>query len=170
VPTDFGLSYEDLPLRTPDGITLRSYILRQRKELGHHQAGDVETSESQTDEEVSGEICLQFRLLITCAVRGDATHCANVSRERWKPWTSHTSCQGILYQNEMQCAYAFISRVSTQVFPAICSSHAASDMAFQKGLHPKKVDICYEKCTDVYSLVLSRTKARCTDRPRLRYW
>jgi len=49
VPTHFGLNYEDLHLYTPDGITLRSYMLRQRKELDHQKAGDAETSESQTD-------------------------------------------------------------------------------------------------------------------------
>ena len=62
VPTDFGLNHEDLNLHTPDGITLRSYLLRQRKVLDHHQAGNVEIGDSQTDEEVSGEICVQSRL------------------------------------------------------------------------------------------------------------
>jgi hypothetical protein len=118
VPTDFGLSYDNLDLNTPDGITLRSYLLRQRKELGHHQDGHVETSESQTDEEVSGDvhaiIYAQLRLLIPCLVFGNTTYCTHVSWERWKPWTSYTSRQGVLYQNEMQRAYAFVSRVSTQ--------------------------------------------------------
>lgn len=53
VPTDFGLGYEDLTLTTPDGVTLRSYLMRQQKHLKHYQAGEVEASESQTDEEVS---------------------------------------------------------------------------------------------------------------------
>lgn len=57
VPTDFGLSYDNLELRTADGVTLRSYLMRQRKELGHHQAGHVGTVDScQTDEEVCGDM------------------------------------------------------------------------------------------------------------------
>jgi len=51
LPTDFGLNYEDLNLYTPDGFTLRSYLMRQRKQLGHHQEGLVDTHESQTDDE-----------------------------------------------------------------------------------------------------------------------
>ncbi|KIL59739.1 hypothetical protein M378DRAFT_168878 [Amanita muscaria Koide BX008] len=33
LPTDFGLPYEDLPLKTPDGVTLRCYLLTQKKSL-----------------------------------------------------------------------------------------------------------------------------------------
>lgn len=56
VPTDFGLTYEDLPLQTSDGLTLRCYILRQRKELGHHQEGHVDTNGYRTDEEVNNKL------------------------------------------------------------------------------------------------------------------
>ena len=33
VPSDYGLPYEDLPLMTPDGITLRCYLLSLKKSL-----------------------------------------------------------------------------------------------------------------------------------------
>ncbi|KAF8629930.1 hypothetical protein AX15_003185 [Amanita polypyramis BW_CC] len=33
VPTDYGLPYEDLPLKTPDGVTLRCYLITLRKSL-----------------------------------------------------------------------------------------------------------------------------------------
>jgi hypothetical protein len=69
VPTDFGLNYEDLNLRTPDGVVLRSYIFRQRKELEHHQAGNIETNGSQTDEDVGDETYLQLSLLIYYSLR-----------------------------------------------------------------------------------------------------
>ncbi|KAH7921997.1 alpha/beta-hydrolase [Leucogyrophana mollusca] len=51
VPTEYGLEYEDLPLRTPDGFTLRCYLLLQRKEPGNDRALHVEYTEEQTREE-----------------------------------------------------------------------------------------------------------------------
>lgn len=117
VPTDFGLSHEDLNLHTPDGIILRSYLLRQQKELDHHQAGRVESNDSQTDEEVSRDICLcEGVFSFSHLVRGHAANYHDVSREWWKPWTSHTSRKSVLYQNAMQCSYAFVSRVGIRVF------------------------------------------------------
>ncbi|KAI0666428.1 alpha/beta-hydrolase [Trametes maxima] len=51
VPTDFDLPYQDLPLVTPDNVTLRCYLMTQRKELPHHSAMPVESTETETDEE-----------------------------------------------------------------------------------------------------------------------
>lgn len=52
VPTDFDLSYQDLSLKTPDGVTLRCYLLVQRKELSNHNANKVHSPEEETNEEV----------------------------------------------------------------------------------------------------------------------
>ncbi|KAI0777406.1 alpha/beta-hydrolase [Trametes elegans] len=51
VPTDFGLPYQDLPLVTPDNVTLRCYLLTQRKEMPFVGALPVDSDESETDEE-----------------------------------------------------------------------------------------------------------------------
>ncbi|KAG9311220.1 Alpha/Beta hydrolase protein [Chiua virens] len=51
VPTKFGLVYEDLPLRTEDGITLRCYMLMQRKVISHTHALEVDWSEDQSNED-----------------------------------------------------------------------------------------------------------------------
>ncbi|KAF7973606.1 hypothetical protein HWV62_14772 [Athelia sp. TMB] len=53
VPTDFGVNYEDLNLHTPDGVVLRSYILRQRKDLDNHHSGKLNINDDETDEEFS---------------------------------------------------------------------------------------------------------------------
>ena len=52
VPTDFGLPYQDLPLVTPDNVTLRCYLMTQRKNIPFRGAMPVETTDSETDEEV----------------------------------------------------------------------------------------------------------------------
>ncbi|KAI0354055.1 alpha/beta-hydrolase [Trametes cingulata] len=51
VPTDFDLPYQDLALVTPDNVTLRCYLLTQRKDLPFVGAMPVDTNESETDEE-----------------------------------------------------------------------------------------------------------------------
>lgn len=52
IPTKYGLVYEDLALRTEDGITLRSYLLTQRKEISHTHALHVDWTEDQSNEDV----------------------------------------------------------------------------------------------------------------------
>lgn len=52
MPTDFGLEYQDLPLATEDGITLRCYLLMQRTEISHSHAPRIEYADHETDEEV----------------------------------------------------------------------------------------------------------------------
>lgn len=51
-PADFDLPYQDLPLTTPDNVTLRCYLLTQRTEMPFPGAMPVETSEHETNEEV----------------------------------------------------------------------------------------------------------------------
>ncbi|KAG2362901.1 alpha beta-hydrolase [Suillus spraguei] len=51
VPTDFGLEYQDLPLVTEDGITLRCYLLMQRTEINNSHAAQIDYADNQTDEE-----------------------------------------------------------------------------------------------------------------------
>ncbi|KAL1939240.1 hypothetical protein VTO73DRAFT_10043 [Trametes versicolor] len=50
-PADFDLPYLDLPLVTEDKVTLRCYLMMQRKTLPIHGAMRVETDDSETDEE-----------------------------------------------------------------------------------------------------------------------
>ncbi|KAI0328749.1 alpha/beta-hydrolase [Cubamyces sp. BRFM 1775] len=50
-PADFDLPYQDLPLTTPDNVTLRCYLLTQRTEMPFPGAMPVETSEHETDEQ-----------------------------------------------------------------------------------------------------------------------
>ncbi|KAG1736683.1 Alpha/Beta hydrolase protein [Suillus paluster] len=51
VPTDFGLEYQDLPLVTEDGLTLRCYLLMQRTEISNSHAPHIDYPEQQTHEE-----------------------------------------------------------------------------------------------------------------------
>ncbi|KIJ15799.1 hypothetical protein PAXINDRAFT_162855 [Paxillus involutus ATCC 200175] len=51
VPSKYGLVYEDLELRTEDGITLRSYFLMQRREISHTHAMHVDWHEGQSNED-----------------------------------------------------------------------------------------------------------------------
>ncbi|KAG6370603.1 hypothetical protein JVT61DRAFT_11222 [Boletus reticuloceps] len=50
-PTKYGMVYEDLALRTEDGITLRSYLLMQRKEISHTHALQVDWTDDQSNED-----------------------------------------------------------------------------------------------------------------------
>jgi hypothetical protein len=50
-PADFGLPYADLVLTTPDGVTLRSYLLVQKRDLGA-QAAYLDTYDYASDAEV----------------------------------------------------------------------------------------------------------------------
>jgi hypothetical protein len=50
-PADFGLPYADLVLTTPDGVTLRSYLLIQKRDLGA-QAAYLDTYDYASDAEV----------------------------------------------------------------------------------------------------------------------
>ncbi|KAI0655022.1 alpha/beta-hydrolase [Cubamyces menziesii] len=54
-PADFDLPYQDLPLTTPDNVTLRCYLLTQRTEMPFPGAMPVETSEHETNEEVRSQ-------------------------------------------------------------------------------------------------------------------
>ncbi|KII85336.1 hypothetical protein PLICRDRAFT_311900 [Plicaturopsis crispa FD-325 SS-3] len=49
VPTDYDLPHEDLELETPDKVLIRSYLLVQRKDIGH--AAVAPQTDAQTDEE-----------------------------------------------------------------------------------------------------------------------
>ncbi|KAG2034759.1 alpha/beta-hydrolase [Suillus americanus] len=51
VPKDFGLEYEDLPLVTEDGFTLRCYLLMQRTEISNSHAARIDYADQQTHEE-----------------------------------------------------------------------------------------------------------------------
>jgi fermentation-respiration switch protein FrsA (DUF1100 family) len=51
VPSDYGLPYEDLKLTTPDGVTLRCYLLLQTKRLSQSQAAHVDYMEDESDED-----------------------------------------------------------------------------------------------------------------------
>jgi hypothetical protein len=54
VPTDFGLPYNDLILRTHDNINIRAYLLLQTKELSQDiSPSQVDFDPKETDEEVS---------------------------------------------------------------------------------------------------------------------
>ncbi|KAF9465466.1 Alpha/Beta hydrolase protein [Collybia nuda] len=52
-PSDFGIPYQDLELRTPDGILIRCYLLPQRKSLhaDHPEAVRVPYDDSESDDE-----------------------------------------------------------------------------------------------------------------------
>jgi len=53
VPSDFELPYQDLELTTSDGITLKSYLLPQKKDIGYN-GEDIETSPDTTEDQVRG--------------------------------------------------------------------------------------------------------------------
>ncbi|KAL1758978.1 Alpha/Beta hydrolase protein [Schizophyllum commune] len=45
VPTDYNLDYDSLDLETPDGVTLRCYLLVQHKDLGANKVGATHIDE-----------------------------------------------------------------------------------------------------------------------------
>ena len=51
-PDKYGLFYTDLDLKTEDGVLLRSYLLTQRKEVGHRNAMRIDVAEEMSNEEV----------------------------------------------------------------------------------------------------------------------
>lgn len=56
-PTDHGLPYDELNLVTPDKVTLKCYMLRQRKDLLSSNRNTIElpedTDRNLTEDEVS---------------------------------------------------------------------------------------------------------------------
>ncbi|KAG6908289.1 hypothetical protein DXG01_005390 [Tephrocybe rancida] len=51
VPTPDGLPYEDLALETSDKITLRCYLIPQKKDLASVHAAHIDDNNAQTDDE-----------------------------------------------------------------------------------------------------------------------
>ena len=83
VPTKYGLVYEDLALRTEDGVTLRSYLLMQRKEISHTHALHVDWRENQSNEDVC-LLNLAFKLVTLIAQSGIV--CRNPTYRHNVPW------------------------------------------------------------------------------------
>ena len=54
VPTDYNLDYDSLDLETPDGVTLRCYLLVQHKDLGANKVGATHIDED-VDPDLSDE-------------------------------------------------------------------------------------------------------------------
>ncbi len=55
VPSEYGLPYEDLPLKTPDGVNLRCYLLPLKKSLAESHSDFIKPetiADYETDEEV----------------------------------------------------------------------------------------------------------------------
>lgn len=62
VPSDYGLPYEDLPLKTPDGITLRCYLLPLKKSLSTSHSDLIKPEmvrDFETDDEVRVKLACQ---------------------------------------------------------------------------------------------------------------
>ncbi|EAU87012.2 BEM46 family protein [Coprinopsis cinerea okayama7 len=51
-PGQFGMPYEDLELKTPDGVILRCYLLPQRKDLSSHPEATYLDEDFASDEEI----------------------------------------------------------------------------------------------------------------------
>lgn len=83
LPTKYGLVYEDLILRTEDGITLRSYLLMQRKEISHPHALQVDWTEDQSNEDVR-LFGLAFLLVTLTSRRGIV--CGHTTHRHHVPW------------------------------------------------------------------------------------
>ena len=84
VPTKYGLIYEDLIMRTEDGITLRSYLLMQRKEISHTHAMHVDSDEDQSNEDVRPPQSLPCALIILIARYGLV--CGDTADRDHVPW------------------------------------------------------------------------------------
>lgn len=72
MPTDFGLEYQDLPLVTEDGITLRCYLLMQRTEISNSHAAHIDYANQQTHEEVRHTVpilCIYSLLQSVCSIQ-----------------------------------------------------------------------------------------------------
>lgn len=82
-PDDFGLPYQDLELKTPDGISLRCYLLPQSKSLSPPEATPV-PDDTTTDDEVASIFCPYFAwMFIISLVYCKPPNCDYVSWEWW---------------------------------------------------------------------------------------
>ena len=83
IPTKYGLVYEDLALHTEDGITLRSYLLLQRKEISHTHALQVEWTEEQSNEDVR---FLNLALALVMFTTPCGIVCGDTTDRHHVPW------------------------------------------------------------------------------------
>jgi hypothetical protein len=105
-PADFGLPYEDLVLTTPDNVTLRSYLLVQRRDLGDvARSTGLDTSSFVSDSEVFSRYSVNPGTLKTDAdgilVCGHTTHGDDVPREWWKLWAPGTPREDLLRKDAL---------------------------------------------------------------------
>lgn len=105
VPSDFGMPYQDLELRTPDGILLRCYLLPQRKTLhaDHSEAVRVPYDGPETDDEVNPLVLLRdasvtfYSYIVYC----HPANCCHVSRKWGESWPPNPTCQNIFHEDAM---------------------------------------------------------------------
>lgn len=105
IPSDYGLPYEDLPLKTPDGVTLRCYLLPLKKSLASSHSDFIKPemiADHETDEEV--RITSLFQRVtavlnyLEYVVLRKQTDGDYVSRQCGESWASYTSRQGVSTQ------------------------------------------------------------------------
>ena len=105
VPSTFGLPYEDLELKTSDGISLRCYLLPQSKHLPKkmHNATPVPGEDDMTEDEVRVHVPVAGLPLIGVLVYIKSAYCHDVPRKRRESRPPHPSGQSLLSQNAVQC-------------------------------------------------------------------
>lgn len=104
VPSDFGMPYQDLELRTPDDILLRCYLLPQRKTLhaDHSEAVRVPYDGSETDDEVNFFVLLRdasdgYSYIVYC----QPANCRHVPWKWGESWPPNPTCQNIFHEDAM---------------------------------------------------------------------
>jgi hypothetical protein len=83
VPSDYGLPYEELSLRTSDGVTIRAYLLLQRKDLT--QTENIDIAEQQ-----------EVRSILKNLVFGFQKHASRSTRPLDPPSSCSMAMEGIM--------------------------------------------------------------------------
>lgn len=108
-PSDFGIPYEDLELKTSDDILLRCYLLLQKRELSssHPDAAYLDVGNLSEDQvrfhTVPPNIPEKLNVMpqFAIAVHRQPTNGADVPRERRKPWTPNPPREDLLHAYAM---------------------------------------------------------------------
>ena len=79
LPSNFGLHYEDLELKTSDDVVLRCFLLPQKKDLGPGSA-HIEISRGITEEAVSSSIFVHLSYTLSHILL-NIVYCQSTNRD-----------------------------------------------------------------------------------------
>lgn len=119
-PREFGIpNAQDLELVTPDGITLRCYMLRQSQQLKSDP--DASPLPDDTDSDISDDEASYVSASwpvpnLRNTVCGKTSYYCHVPRKCRKPWPSNSFSQSLLHAHALQCVDDVLQRVSYDAY------------------------------------------------------